>query len=150
MKRIINGETYNTDTATVIAEGGFEDEGRGKATEETLYQNRAGVFFSVERVETKFRDRYDELQTREIYEWYVVGDPAKARALCERHGLTIVRDIDDMPPEAEAGETAAPIYVRAPSALKLAIEAQAKAEKVSVNVFALRCLEECLKRKSAA
>ena len=117
MKRIIEGATYNTDTATLVAEGAYEDEQRGVTSNTSLYQNKAGVFFTVEAAATK---------------------------TCEQLGLTILRDFGDLPPEAEAGEASATVYVRAPPSLKAALEARAAHEKVSLNVLMLRCAEECL------
>ena len=145
MKRIIDGATYNTDTATRVAEGTYEDEQRGVTSETSLYQNKAGVFFSVEEIETTYYDRNrEEERTRETTEWEVVGDASKATAYCERLGLNILRDFTDFPPEAEVGETTAPIYMRAPPSLKAALEAKAAQENVSLNVLMLRCAEQCL------
>lgn len=144
MKRIINGVTYNTETATLIAEVTFTDEGSGTVTEAALYQNRAGVYFDVDTITTKYRARHGDAQERVGYEWYEVGDAAAARAWTEKYEMTIVRDIEDMPPEAEPGEKLATLYVRLPPSLKIAVEEKAKAVGLSVNVFALRCLEGCV------
>jgi hypothetical protein len=73
----------------------------------TLYQNCAGVFFVVDEIDTPYRDEGGKWQTRTSQKSKVVGDAAKARAWCERHGLVIVRDIGDdleMPPKATDGE----------------------------------------------
>jgi hypothetical protein len=64
MKRIIDGATYNTDTATVIAEGIYEDENRDIITVTTLYQTPAGIFFEVEEITKTYRDRDGDLQER--------------------------------------------------------------------------------------
>lgn len=109
----------NTDTATTIAEGPAE----------TVYQNRRGVFFSV------VGDGADA-------EWLLHGDAEAVRRRCEDRGLTIVCALDRLPPPTSCGETATTIYVRAPLALKAAIEGCAREAGVSVNVLALRCLEE--------
>ena len=146
MKKIIEGATYNTDTATEVAEGSWEDQNRGILVERTLYQNRAGVYFSVAKVTQSYRDRHDEWQQRESYEWDVAGDAAKARDLCEREGMTILQDIGDMPPEAEGGEPATTLYLRVPPTLKARVEERAKEDGVSVNAFGIRCLESCLRR----
>jgi hypothetical protein len=151
MKRIIDGVTYNTETATVVAEGSSEDENRGVASETTLYQTRTGVFFSVEQIESTWHDQNrGEWRTRKATEWEVVGDTAKAVEACEQLGLVIVRNFGDLPPEPEAGESAATVYMRAPPALKTALEARAKADGVSLNILMLRCAEECLKRQPEA
>jgi hypothetical protein len=145
MKRIIEGATYNTDTATEIASGSWSDVDRGVTEETTLYQNRAGVFFAVTEVRQQYRDRHDDVQHGQYYVWDVVGDADGARELCEREELTILRDIADMPPEAVGGEPSATLYFRVPPALKAAVDARAKADGVSTNVFGLRCIEQCLK-----
>jgi hypothetical protein len=146
MKRIIDGVTYNTKTAALVAEGIYENEARGETTEIKLYQSIGRVFFTVEVMTRAWRDQKGASQERMFRDWRVVGDAANARALCEREGLTIIRDIGDMPPEATAGEQPATVYVRMAPALKAAIEGMAHADNVSVNVFALRCFEKCVDR----
>lgn len=146
MKRIIDGVTYNTDTATLVASSSETDEDVGTVAEYSLYQNRAGVYFNVDEITTTYRARDGETKERTNYEWSVVGDAARARDWCEQYGLTIIRDIEDMPPEAEPGEKLATLYVRLPPVLKDAISAQAEAKKISANIYALRCLEECQDR----
>jgi hypothetical protein len=144
VKRIIDGATYNTQTATLIAEGTSEDANWGTAEQE-LYQNRAGIFFAIEKVTKEYKDRNDEWRERTTSEWYVLGDAVKARNWCERNGLTILRDIDDMPPEAEFdAEKLSTLYVRLPPVLKKAIEDAAQANKASTNNWVMRCVERCL------
>jgi predicted HicB family RNase H-like nuclease len=77
----------------------------------------------------------------------VIGVAGEAAKFCERAGLTILRDFGDFPPEAAAGEPAVTVYMRAPPALKAALETRAKEQGVSLNVLMLRCAEDCLKRK---
>jgi hypothetical protein len=111
MKRIIDGVTYNTQSAIKVA----------TATDDqmTLYQNCAGVFFVVAEIDTPYREQGGKWQTRTSQKWKVVGDAAKARAWCERYGLVIVRDtIEDpeVPPEAAPGEKLSTIsWLRPPS-----------------------------------
>lgn len=148
VKRIIDGATYNTETATLIASGASEDDRLGTATDHELYQNRAGIFFAIEEVTKEYKDRDDEWQERTTSEWYVVGDAVKARNWCERNRLTIHRDIDDMPPEAELDtEKLSTIYLRLPPVLKKALDDAAQADKASTNTWAMRCLEKCLNER---
>jgi predicted HicB family RNase H-like nuclease len=51
------------------------------------------------------------------------------------------------PPEA-AGEAvpAASLYIRLPTSLKVRIEEAAEADKLSVNAWAMRCMETCIAR----
>ena len=110
MKRIIDGVTYNTQSAIKVATDTDD--------EMTLYQNCAGVFFVASEIDTPYRDQSGKWQTRTSQKWKVVGDAAKARAWCERHGLVIVRDIIDglkVPPEAAAGEKAVDDIMAAPA-----------------------------------
>jgi hypothetical protein len=151
MKRIIEGTTYNTDTATTVAEGSYQNEARGIVVDTTLYQARSGVFFAVDIIETNWYDEHRRAwRTRKSTEWEVIGDAAKAAELCEKAQLTILRDFGELPPEADDAEDepATTVYMRAPPALKAALERRAKEEKVSLNVLMLRCAEECLKRRA--
>ena len=100
MKRIIDGATYNTDTATLVASGRADHD--PEVVETGLYQNRSGVYFAVDTITVTYRDRRGEIRERVDHEWEVVGDAAKARQYCEKYALTVDRDIDDMPPEAES------------------------------------------------
>ena len=147
MKRIIDGSTYNTDTATLVAETTYG--GDDGPVEVQLFQTPAGVYFNVDTTMTSRMNRHGETQERTTYEWLVVGDAAAARAKCEEWGLTIIRDIEDMPPEAEPGEKMATLYIRLPPSLKSAIETRATSQGASVNVFALRCLEGCVREQRA-
>ena len=46
MKRVIEGKTYNTDTATIVASYEYTDEKENEVTV-GLYQTRGGTFFGV-------------------------------------------------------------------------------------------------------
>jgi hypothetical protein len=151
MKRIIKGATYNTDTATKVAVGATADEDRGEHSQIALYQTPGGVYFLVEDITTSYFDRHGDPAERFNSEWSVTTDVDQARKWCEDTGLNIIRDFDDMPPEAGSSEPAtATVHVRVPPVLKTAIEERAKADGVSANVFALRCFERCLKDTSGS
>jgi len=47
MKRVIEGKTYNTDTATLIGEASYGNHGDFHAWEEALYRTQKGAFFLV-------------------------------------------------------------------------------------------------------
>jgi predicted HicB family RNase H-like nuclease len=54
------------------------------------------------------------------------------------------------PPEAAAdSSTGETMLLRMPSALKRRIEEAAKADDVSMNAFMLRCIESCLRERTA-
>jgi hypothetical protein len=143
MKRIINGTTYNTDTASMIADGTWEDENRGTTVETTLYESRSGVYFAVANAAQTYRDRHNDLQTCKWFEWTVVGNADKARAYAEKEQLTIHRDM--MPPEAGAGNEVSALYVRLTPTIRRHIDEAAAAAKLSANAWAVRCLEHGLK-----
>lgn len=142
MKRIIEGATYNTETATLVASGRAEND--PEVVETGLYQNRSGVYFAVDTITVTYRDRRQEIKERVDYEWEVVGDAAKARQYCEKYALTINRDIEDMPPEAALGEKLATVYVRVTPTLKADLDEASSEDNVSGNLWAIQCLERCL------
>ncbi len=80
MKRIIEGATYNTDTATLIASG--SDRGDDKDVQTCLYQNGAGMYFAIDNITMSFRDREGTQQERDEYEWIIVRNAADARDFC--------------------------------------------------------------------
>lgn len=145
MKRIIDGVTYNTDTATLVAQSVIENE--GVTNDCDLYQNRAGVYFGVDKVTAPYRDKRGEWQERISYDWTAVGDAAAARKYAEQYNMTILRDIEDMPPEATAGEKMATVYLRVTPTLKTDLDEVASEEAVSGNLWATRCLERCLNNR---
>ena len=146
MKRIIDGATYNTDTATLVASGRADND--PQVVETVLYQNRAGLYFCVDTITVSFRDRHGEIKERVDHEWNVVGDAAKARAFCEEFALTIDRDIEDMPPEAAPGEKLATVYLRVTPTLKADLDEASSEDKISGNLWATRCLERCLGQRN--
>ena len=144
MKRIIDGKTYNTDSSTVVADGTWHDENQDLAIETKVYQNRAGIYFAVEQHKQVWRDRDGKTQERTWSEWTALEDEEAATKFCEDSALTIYLGFDAVPEAGDMSETET-IYVRVPRFLKLAVEAQAKAEDVSINLFAMRCLERCIR-----
>jgi hypothetical protein len=143
MKRVIDGRTYNTDTATIVAKWNYEDE-EGYDTEARLYRNRGGAFFIVHFWTVGVgEDAVDKI----YFEAPVLRDQVD-RLVEMRTNLEILDEaVLASPPEAEAeDEPSATIYYRLPSSLKAAIEAAAGAESLSVNAWLLRCTESCVAR----
>jgi predicted HicB family RNase H-like nuclease len=126
MKRIIEGQTYNTETATEIAGGGHPDSGAWWA----LYQTRAGAFFKVivnhGGEDVQFFDRVTDEQAAEI----VVNH---APHLFDQY-------FAGMFPEGGAAEKR--LTIRLPINLAKRIEAAAEAKKASVNAYVMRALEK--------
>lgn len=142
MKRVIDGVTYNTDTATVVARWDYRDFD-GLDTDATLYQTRGGAFFAVHEWEVPDRDC--GVPRRKV--WFEAMQRDRVEHLIEyAKNLAIVApDILGEPPEAEAEKTpGATLYIRVPASLKAQIETAASEARLSVNAWAMRCLESGL------
>lgn len=136
MKRIIDGKTYNTETATEVGARYFDaPEGF-----QILHQNRHGAYFlhrcSEEWVEYASSviplHRIEPLTPAEAQRWmeeYLPGNPD----LVETH-------FGEMP-EAGLGESR--FTLRLPDVLKHRIAALAKSSGQSTNAWITRCLERC-------
>ena len=136
MKRIIDGQTYNTDTSTIVARYEYKDD-KGYDTEATLYQTRGGAFFLVHKwaVDDLWKFHFEAMTRDEV-----------SRLVERTDNLEIVDEgAINEPPEAEAeAEPSATLYIRVPASLKKRVDDAAKESKVSGNVWAMRCVERCL------
>ena len=158
-KRIINGQTYNTDTATLIAraEANFGDNPNldrpGEHAEVKVYQTRGGAFFlhtfsqtprkDANGNERLVEDNMFEPMTREDVEQWVEN------AGYLDYQIELLSPTIGEPPEAVATAEAVPaasLYIRVPTSLKVRIEEAAEADKLSVNAWAMRCMETCIAR----
>lgn len=124
MKRIINGVSYNTDTATVVAWYDYVGD-EGIEREATVYQTRGGGFFVVHSWEEDGRRRHS-------------FEPTDRSLIADMIGPSAL--------QGQQSEPEATIYLRVPASLKKRIEEHAKLEGLSVNSFALRCFERCIGR----
>lgn len=137
MKRIIDGKTYNTDTATKIADKWDE---RHPEEFDILYQTRHGAFFQYYGGETPYGDSYEGVKPL---------SPSEAQAWLE--GGNFVDHIERLFGEQpEAGEAESRITVRLPDSLKARIEALAHANNQSLNAWIMRCLETCANASTQA
>ena len=131
MKRIVDGKTYNTETATRIA--AVPDDHRNPETHDALYQTRFGALFRYYGGLTPEGDYYEILKPL---------DPAEAQAWLERGDF--VEEIEKLFGEQpEAGDRETRLTVRIPDSLKTRIEGLAAANKQSLNAWIMRCLETC-------
>ena len=132
MKRIIDGKTYNTETATLLAKA----EEDGGPFHDTLFQTRHGAYFR------HFGDWSYGGPYEHMLEDIQPLSPAEAQAWMEAHRFTwlIEQHFGDQP---EAGEAESRITVRIPDSLKTRIEVLAVANKQSLNAWIMRCLETC-------
>jgi hypothetical protein len=143
MKRIVNGVTYNTDTSTALATSSWEpDEGEIKAT---LYQTRGGAFYVIEEWSREVWDERERQHETKVTATLEPLSPEKAHEWIMTGKVEIIKNPFDDPPEAEAeAEPGATIYIRVPASLKRSVDEAAKGAKVSGNVWAMRCVEQCL------
>lgn len=135
MKKVIGkGGTrrvYDTDTATVVA--GYNRDALNSAycALTTLYATRGGEFF-LHIINTGAEgpglDEIKPLTHEEARQW-----------LDEYGGEVLVpAAFDSVEKEAEAT-----VFIRLPAALKTKLAAQAKAANMTLNAWAVRCLERC-------
>lgn len=127
MKRIISGMTYNTETATRVAEG-RPDDGFSQAGWE-MYQTRHGAFFKV------ITDHDGESMRVEPC------SDDDAQAFLEKHANHTLEAAFGPFPEAGAAERR--LTIRIPANLASRMEAAAQARSLSLNSYAMRCFEQC-------
>jgi hypothetical protein len=133
MKRIIDGKSYNTDTATLVfSEGAPEPSMAWWA----LYQTRHGAFFKV------LVDHDGETTTSTPL------SDADAQALLEKRANHLVEQYFGPFPEGGAAERR--LTIRIPGNLADRVEAAAKEKGLSLNSYAMRCFEKFEKYAEAA
>ena len=125
MKRIIDGKTYNTDTATEVLCENFH----GYMNWWGLYQTRHGAFFKV----IVDMDEGESTLTR-------LSD-AEAQELLEKTANHLVEQYFGPFPEGGAAERR--LTIRVPGNLADRIETAAKVKGLSLNSYAMRCFERC-------
>ena len=128
MKKIINGISYNTDTATRVTGG---DNGDDSFAWWGLYQTRHGAFFEV------VVDHDGETTT------FTPLDDASAQAFLEKHANHLVEQYFGTMPEYGAAERR--LTIRVPGNLADRLEAVAEAKRLSLNSYAMRCFERCVR-----
>ena len=127
MKRIIDGKSYNTDTATKVA--GCENLHPDSFAWWGLYQTRHGAFFEV------VMDDYDQLQ-----EFRPLSD-SEAQTLLEKRANHLVEQYFGPMPEGGAAERR--LTIRLPGNLADRVETAARVKGLSLNSYAMRCFEQC-------
>jgi predicted HicB family RNase H-like nuclease len=143
MKRVVDGKTYNTDTATVVGKYEYKDHNENDV-DATIYVNKGGAYFILHQW-TVGSDRHGDSRSKAYIE---------AMSREEIHNLLSsgrdnVEVIDDKlletPPEAHAeADSGATIYLRVPASLKNRADTAAEKANLSTNSWAIRCLENCL------
>jgi predicted HicB family RNase H-like nuclease len=122
MKRIIDGKTHNTDTATKIA-----DFWSSPDESVDLYQNRHGAFF-------EFGADYHGPGIRPLTD-------AEAQAWLEKHANHLVEQYFGAMPEGGAAERR--LTIRVPVNLADRVKKAAEAKGLSLNSYVMRCFERC-------
>ena len=134
-KRIIEGKTYNTETATQIA-GRTNDDDESPWEDGTyLYQNRFGAFFLY-----SFLSGADEHDFEKIEPY----TPEQARIWLEENyswNPRVIEKLFGRMPEAGSGEIK--YTLRLPESLRDRLAERAKDNKQSLNAWIVRCLESC-------
>ena len=147
MKRLVDGVTYNTDTATVLACSDYEGDWNnieGLPIEGFLYQTRGGAFFLVEYITLRTNDKSEEADDDgNVYKVrFLKMSDAAAREWINTGEVDV--SLNPFEDKVDEEETEGTVYVRLPAALKRKIEASAAAENLSANAWAMRCFEKCL------
>jgi hypothetical protein len=128
-KRIIDGKTYNTETATQLA--GWDDDEGFFQSGRYLYQTRFGAFFL-----------YVWSDEPEQGEDIIPYTPEQAREWLEKnqsHRADLIESLFGEMPEAGSGEIK--YTLRLPESLRDRLAALARANKQSLNAWMIKCLE---------
>jgi predicted HicB family RNase H-like nuclease len=134
-----------------LAESSWEDKDHNGLTtaehKHTLYQTRGGAFFvDEETTQSVWNERERETETK-TSNTFIPMSPEQAHKWMMTGEVEVFRSPFELPPEAEAeAEPGSTIYIRVPAALKSNVDKAARAAKVSGNVWAMRCLEQCLEK----
>lgn len=132
-KRIIDGKTYNTETATQISGGGGGDGPFERGA--YLYQTRFGAYFAYSYLDGAAEDDFETIEPL---------TPDEARAWLEKNAAydveLIVRLFGEMP---EAGSGESKFTLRMPDSLRDRLATVAKSNGQSLNAWIVRCLESC-------
>lgn len=146
MKRIVDGVTYNTATSTALARKEWKNDFESMSGTMTLYQTRGGAFFvHDDYVKFVWVERDGEQVEKSLHEFEPMNAAQAQKWMMEGEVEVFHNPFGD-PPEATAEpEPAATLYVRAPATLKKRVDEAAREDKVSANVWAMRCVERCLR-----
>jgi HicB-like protein involved in pilus formation len=132
-KRIIDGKTYNTETATMIS-GGADFAGQYESGK-YLYQTRFGAFFAYSYMDGAAEDDYETIEPltpQQAQEWLEKNDG---------YNVELIERLFGQMPEAGLGEVK--YTLRMPESLRDRLAGLAKANEQSLNAWIIRCLEVC-------
>lgn len=132
-KRIIDGKTYNTETATQVAGRTEDDEQFTYAN--YLFQTRFGAFFQYTSLEGAAEDDHERITPL---------TPDEARSWLEKNASwepELIEKLFGEMPEAGSGEVK--FTLRMPDSLRNRLAVKAEENKQSLNAWMVRCLEGC-------
>ena len=138
VKRIIDGKTYNTETATQLASWSSThnpDTAQRPEHGGILFQTRHGAYFVV--------NHNDGLEPWEDgYQKLIPLDPEQVQRWAEQYcsAQEIEALFGEMP---EAGDAEAKLTLRMPEVLRKRLVVLAEGRKQSLNAWIVRCLESC-------
>jgi hypothetical protein len=141
-KRIIDGKTYNTETATLLAQRDFADFDDPFESGAFLYQSRFGAFFLYSYLEDFIAPERDYENIRPL-------TPEEARQWLEENegsNTDLIERLFGEMPEAGSGESR--FTLRMPDSLRDRLAALAKANNQSLNAWIVKCLETCASNSS--
>lgn len=130
-KRIIDGRTYNTETAALL--GSWD--GGDSPWPEALFKTRHGAYFLyVDKTDTSAEELITPLKPEDAQKWM------------EQHCRAELTEAEfgEFP---EAGDPEARITLRIPETLRKRIASIAENRNQSLNAWILRCLERCADEK---
>ncbi len=134
-KRIIDGKTYNTETATQIA--GSEEIDGSLFYGDYLYQTRFGAFFLVYSLDSAAGED-DYVRIKPL-------SPDEARIWLEKNASwqpQLIEKLFGEMPEAGSGEIK--FTLRLPESLRNKLNLRAEENNQSLNAWIVRCLERCI------
>ena len=158
IKQVIDGKTYNTETARCLATVelmGYRRDERGRFTTHTpkkvgttsLYENRGGAYFLVRDYDrgAGFYPEFDLVGQFRIHDHGVIPLKRKeALGWAESKGLDFDKVEEMFGKIAEARDQEGAILLRLPQTLKLTIEKSAAVAGVSTNTWLMRCAERAI------
>lgn len=131
-KRIIDGKTYNTETATQIA-GFVRDDGPYEIVE-YLFQNRFGAFFLYHHA-----SGWEEQDGETLIPY--TAENAREWLEKQPDGADHIEALFGAMPEVGSGEIK--FTLRLPESLRDRLATLAKDNNQSLNAWIVRCLERC-------
>lgn len=134
-KRIINGKTYNTETAALL--GQWEDD--IAPIEQALFKTRHGAYFLWTTEQQDDREWIRPLTAEAAQKWMEDNRPDLTDVIEAEFGEA-----------PEAGDPEARITLRVPETLRKRIAAIAEQRDQSVNAWLVRCIERCTEEAEMA